>query len=132
MLKPSLNRNYNILLQAKLRHGFVGICETLTYLTNNNKISRDEYVELKLHLIRNKPTDSLHREFYIKENYIGGEDTIKYWWVDLHDDDKVFNKKYGMWMTCSKQQRVEFLEKMIEITRYRVELRILGINVIRI
>jgi len=84
-----------------------GICRAVEKCYDKNLISNDARIQVCAHLRYNKPTPTLHWEFYNHKSFDG----FVYWW------DTSFSTPSGsIDEDSSRQQRLMFLDKMMSIT----------------
>ena len=77
---------------------------TIVWLCFNNILTSAEYTKVLLHFRKNKPTATLHPEFY-KHPYFGKNTKKQDWWNFMCKE--------------TRQQQRLFIKKMIRITRNR-------------
>lgn len=95
----TLNKLYLILWEEiKDKQSISGLCAEILDLLYEEKITDEEYSNLKYHFINQKPSNKQHEEFTKNERFTDDE-----WWWDTDEDEDPVNRKL-------------FIQKMIKIT----------------
>jgi len=93
-MKTRISENFEKVLVTFSKQDTTGICTAI----DKTRMSQEEREEIFIFFRKNKPTKSLHKEFYVNDIYTGNA----FWW-----------HLYG---TDSNYQRAMFLKKMILIS----------------
>ena len=116
------NRNilqlYRLLFKKsdKTRMKDLGICAEIIYLHNNDHINHTEYLKLINHFRLQRPSETLHKEFYYPTRFMNGESA--YWWTCPSDfTNGKFRRDYVGSVKAPTLTRSKFIRHMVKVTK---------------
>jgi len=117
----TINELYKILLRVSNKSEMkdYGICYSIGQLWTDNKITYPESLRLEGHFEGNRPSKTLHKEFYYETLYNGRESA--YWWItcDEYTRGRIDNGHEELEGSAIPPRtiRTQFIKHMIETTK---------------